>query len=266
MQDLMVTFPKKSLQRPSLWVATSAYGHASVARYGQAGLLPWLAEAGADGVEIRRELLPESFEDGGFTDLGRACAEHGLAVIYSAADELWQGDIASPAVARRLAEAEALGAIAIKFSLGHYISGTSAAWTHLSEVLAASDVPLIMVENDQTTSGGTLEPLSVFLAAAEQAGCPLGMTFDIGNWRWTGDDAAAAAQRLGRYVRYMHCKGIDISQGRPHARVPSEAEFDAWQALMGHFPAGVPRAIEYPLQSTDPIQLTRQEIGRLATL
>lgn len=264
MPNSVVAFATGTPGRPALLVATSAYGHDQVARLGQAGLLPWLVEAGADGVEIRRELLPEAFVD--FAGLGRACAAAGLTVVYSAADALWQGEIAAPTVAERLTEADALGAIAIKFSLGRYTAGDTSVWTELRAILASSEVPLVMVENDQTVEGGTLEPLASCLADAEQAGCPLAMTFDIGNWRWTGSDGVTAAQRLGRHVRYVHCKGIEIRQDRPHACVPREAELDAWQTMMAHFPAGVPRAIEYPLQAADPVGLTRQELGRLAAL
>ncbi|HCW47042.1 MAG TPA: xylose isomerase, partial [Erwiniaceae bacterium] len=42
-------------------VVSAAYGHQKVAELGgQRALLPIIAEAGADGVEIRRELFTES--------------------------------------------------------------------------------------------------------------------------------------------------------------------------------------------------------------
>lgn len=260
----MVTFPRRFPDRPSLWVATSAYGHDMTHHHGQAGLLPWLAEAGADGVEIRRELLPEGFDD--FAGLGRACVEHGLGVVYSAADALWQNDAASHGTVTRLAEAKALGAIAIKFSLGHYEQGDAAAWASLTRCLHEAALPCVMVENDQTQDGGTLEPLGAFLTDAERAACPLSMTFDIGNWCWTGEDALQAAHRLGRHVRYVHCKGTLTRRGRLSACVPDDATLADWQPLMATFHNGVARAIEYPLQDADPIALTRRQLQRLATL
>lgn len=262
--DLIATFPRRISDRPSLWVATSAYGHDQVARHGQDGLLPWLAEAGADGVEIRRELLPDGFAD--FVALGKACQAHGLAVVYSAADALWQDTAACPSVEMRLAEADALGAIAIKFSLGRYPPGDEASWSYLRHLMERTAVPLVMVENDQTMEGGTLEPLAAFLDDAEQAGCPLAMTFDIGNWRWTDSDAHEAARRLGRYVRYVHCKGTLTYLERPHACVPSDEELADWQPIMAQFMPDMPRAIEYPLQAPNPTELTRQELSRLARL
>ena len=44
-----------------IMVVTAAYGHDQVrAAGGQTAMLPIIAEAGADGVEIRRELLTEA--------------------------------------------------------------------------------------------------------------------------------------------------------------------------------------------------------------
>lgn len=250
--------------RPAQLIATSAYGYAAIAEHGQEGVLPWLAAAGATGVEIRRELLPAGFD--AFAALGEACARQRLSVVYSAADMLWQDEAPAVTLGERLAEAAALGACAIKFSLGDYLHAPTAAWTTLREALAAVPVALVMVENDQTPQGGTIEPLVACLADAERAGCPLTMTFDIGNWAWTGDDAASAARRLGRYVRYVHCKGVAWRDGKPHAAVPSAAELHDWRALFAAFPAAVPRAIEYPLQGENLVAVSRNELARLACL
>jgi len=250
--------------RPAQLIATSAYGYATIAEHGQEGILPWLTSAGATGVEIRRELLPTGFD--GFEALGKACAQQQLSVVYSAADELWQDNAPAATLDERLAEAVALDAQAIKFSLGNYRHGPTYNWTALRETLTATPLGLVMVENDQTLQGGTLEPLAAFLHAAAQAGCPLYMTFDIGNWSWTGGDVEKAAQLLGCYVRYVHCKGVAWRGGKPHATVPSAEELQAWRPLFSAFPPRVPRAIEYPLQGEDRIAVSRDELARLAPL
>jgi len=259
----VVTFPSpfsNHTSGPAVLVATSAYGRDTIAQLGQAAVLPWLA--GADGVEIRRELLPVGFTD--FVGLGRACAAQGLAVVYSAADVLWEGDRPAASLDDRLREGCALGAAAVKVSLGHYDTGDAASWAALGERLAAA--PPLLVENDQTPEGGTPGPLAACLEAAEAAGCPLGMTFDIGNWHWTDSDPLAAAGRLGRFVRYLHCKGIVHDGQHPQASVPDDAELIAWQALLAHFPDDLPRAIEYPLQAPDPRALTDEQLNRLRRL
>lgn len=261
----MVSFPPLALgvsPGPAALVATSAYGRPLIEARGQAAVLPWLAAAGADGVEIRRELLPEGFAD--FAGLGRACADRGLTVVYSAADSLWAGEHPVAGLADRLSEAAALGAAAVKVSLGHYAGADAFAWAALRERLAAA--PPLLVENDQTPEGGTPEPLAACLEAAAAAACPLAMTFDIGNWHWTGSDPLAAARRLGRFVRYLHCKGVAHDADHPRARVPDDAELAAWEALLACFPADLPRAIEYPLEAPDPVALTAEQLTRLRRL
>lgn len=247
---------------PAVLVSTSAYGQNLIATHGQAAVLPWLAAAGADGVEIRRELLPEDFAD--FIGLGQACAAQGLAVIYSAPDGLWEAGGLTVRLDQRLDEAAALGAVAIKVSLGHYPGGSLVDWAALRDRL--NDFPPLLVENDQTPEGGTPEHLAEFLEDAAAAGCSLGMTFDIGNWHWTDSDPLDAARRLGPFVRYLHCKGIVHDGGRLGAGVPHDSELSAWKALLAHLPRGLPRAIEYPLQGQDPVALTAEQLARLRRL
>ncbi|MFD2315233.1 sugar phosphate isomerase/epimerase family protein [Halomonas organivorans] len=263
----MVTFPKilrTTPEAPAVLVATSAYGQELIAAHGQAAVLPWLAAADADGVEIRRELLPEGFED--YTGLGQACRDNGLGIVYSAADALWADDRLAAGLTQRLEEAERLGAAAIKLSLGQYTGASPATWQRLVKLVAASPVDRVMIENDQTREGGTLAPLAACLEDAEAADCPLAMTFDIGNWHWTGEDPIQAAEHLGRFVAYVHCKGVVQGQGQPHASVPDLCELTDWRVLMAHFPSGVPRAIEYPLQAPDLTAFTREQLHRLRTL
>ena len=97
--------------------------------------------------------------------------------------------------------------------------------------------------------------------------------------------AQQAAERLGRHVRYVHCKGVstDIS-GKCHARVPSDKDLCEWSTMFRHFPKDVMRAIEYPLQPTPPLaqddmrhadlryplsdlpSITRREVERLRAI
>jgi 2-dehydro-3-deoxygluconokinase len=148
--------------------------------------------------------------------------------------------------------------------MGHYPGGAQVDWPALLERLAAA--PPLLVENDQTPEGGTLEPLATCLEDAAAAGCPLGMTFDIGNWHWTGNDPLAAAQRLGPFVRYLHCKGVVCDQGHLRASVPNDGELATWHTLLAHLPTQVPRAIEYPLQGQDLAAITTEQLARLRRL
>ncbi|MGO2502951.1 MAG: hypothetical protein ACTH7C_07455, partial [Cobetia marina] len=60
----MVPLPKlgRFSTLPQVAVCTSAFGSTLMLAQGQAASLKWIHEAGADKVEIRRELLPTDFQ------------------------------------------------------------------------------------------------------------------------------------------------------------------------------------------------------------
>lgn len=248
------------MQTKQTTVALSAFGASTVKSLGQERFVPVVASAGANGIEIRRELFEG---EAGLETLRDLIEGHRLFAVYSAPMELWREDhrLDREALASMLGEAERLGARFLKVSLGHY--GQSSPLPELAAALAVSQVRLL-VENDQTPYGGRPAPLADFFAACERAGLPCGMTFDIGNWRWTDTDPAAAAEGLGRYVEYVHCKGVEASGGRLKA-VPLEDEDASWRRLFRHFQPAVPRAIEFPLVGDDLVAVTRHHLTQIAT-
>lgn len=235
-------------------VVTAAYGHQKVAELGgQQALLPIIAEAGADGVEIRRELLSASALQQ-LPQLAAAIAEHRLKAFYSVPDALFtaQGDL-NPQLDSYLQEAEQLGARLLKLSLGHYRPGAEAG---LAPLLAKSPVTPV-VENDQTECG-TLTAIATFFDQ-----CALmPMTFDMGNWLWTGDDAQAAAHRLARHVSYIHVKAAIPHHDSFRAIALDEAD-GSWRALLKQLPGDAPRGIEFPLQGDDLVAVTRHYVDLL---
>lgn len=241
-------------------VATSAYGVGIVRQLGQTHFIDVVADGGAAGIEIRRELFTSDLPD--LARMGRHIAARGLYAVYSVPLELW-GEDGRPCYAlldEAMAEAARLGARCLKVSLGHFPPQADLA--PLAAWLAAAPVPLL-VENDQTMHGGAIDALARFLAAAGDAGAQVGMTFDIGNWHWAGADPQAAATLLGPYVRYVHCKAVRRDGPRLVA-VPVSDEEPGWRAPFSHFPRGVQRAIEFPLSGGDPVALTRRYVALLA--
>lgn len=241
------------------FVSLGAYGRELAARVGQAELARIAALAGADGVEFRAEL-----QRGGADELPaqrEVVREHGLAVVWSSPDGLWDADgrLATAAIARAFDMARALGAGRVKMSLGGYRSG--AALDALLPWLQRGDIELI-VENDQTDAAGTLPPLLDFFERCQALGQRVPMTFDIGNWCWTGEDPLAAARVLGRQVGYIHCKGVQRLPAQWVA-VPLQASAAPWRSVLRQLPGGVPRAIEYPLQGDDLVPLTRAQLALL---
>lgn len=246
------------MKKPEIIVVTAAYGTQQVADLGgQAALLPIIKDAGADGVEIRREL----FSDTELTQLhalGHSIRQHQLSASYSVPETLWLEDgTLNPRLAQYLQEAEQLGAQRLKLALGYFVDLSD---RQLVEVLATSGVTLV-VENDQTPAS-KLAPMLQFFHRACDAALPLDMTFDMGNWLWTGEDALQAAAQLSRYVSYIHVKAA-VPHGDSFRAIALDDADDQWRTLLNALPADAPRGIEFPLQGDDLRAVTRHYVDLL---
>jgi sugar phosphate isomerase/epimerase len=88
------------------------------------------------------------------------------------------------------------------------------------------------------------------------------MTFDIGNWHWTGECPLQAASALAPRVRYVHCKGVQRQPTRWVA-VPIVESAAPWRGVLGALPRCMPWAIEYPIAGDDLFAVTRHEVEQL---
>ncbi|WP_370425908.1 sugar phosphate isomerase/epimerase family protein [Pantoea vagans] len=245
--------------KPDIIVVTAAYGHTQIAALGgQAALLPIIQQAGADGVEIRRELL----DDAALADLpalARAIAEHQLHASYSVPDTLFcDGGEINPRITHYVEEARQLNAQRLKVALGDF---TGALPCEKLQALLA-DLPFqLTVENDQTEHG-RLAPSVAFFTAVREANLPISMTFDMGNWCWTGENADQAAEQLAAQVGYVHVKAAVPHQDSFRAIALDEAD-DHWRTLLQKLPARAPRGIEFPLEGDDLTAVTRHYVSLL---
>lgn len=249
---------------PEVLVSLSSFGATEVRRHGQAWFAALAAEAGADGVEVRGELLNDAQAE--LPAIAALAAVRGLSLVYSSPEGLWdgQGALDQGALARGLVAAQALGAGRLKMAIGGYGPGSAASLPLLAQQLAAGRVELV-IENDQTERAGTLAALQAFFEQAGAAGLALGMTFDMGNWHWTGEDPLQAAARCAPRVRYVHCKGVQ-RESRQWAAVPLAASAAPWRAILRGLPREVPRAIEYPLQGEDLLAVTCEQLELLRSV
>jgi len=152
----------------------------------------------------------------------------------------------------------------LKVSLGYFTENCDL--SRLADILSLSPVQLL-VENDQTIQGGHIEPLQRFFDQVEQRRLPVKMTFDIGNWLWQDQSASTAARLLGRHVDYLHCKGVARRpDGKLIATPPTATDLHSWERLLRQMAQGVTRAVEYPLQGSDLLSLTREQVQTLARL
>lgn len=48
------------------------------------------------------------------------------------------------------------------------------------------------------------------MKAVTKAGVNIGYVYDLGNWRFVGEDERAAAELLKDYVQYIHVKDVQL--------------------------------------------------------
>lgn len=242
-----------------IFVVTAAYGHKHIEKLGgQVALLPIIADAGADGVEIRRELLND--EDlAHLSSLAYAIEMHNLQACYSAPVPLClEGGALNPRLPALLEEARTLKSLWLKVSLGHFHD--QAALLALRDWLATSQVKLV-VENDQTECG-KIAPMLRFKNACEALSLPVSLTFDSGNWLWVGESPEAAAKLLAASVGYIHVKAAIPHHATYRAIPPDEAD-QRWLQLLASLPANAPRGIEFPLEGEDLTAVTQHYVNLL---
>ena len=242
-----------------IMVVTAAYGAEQVRQAGgQRAMLPVIAGAGADGVEIRRELF-NSEELLALPALGESIELLGLLACYSAPAALFMPDgTLNPQLPALLQEAKTLNALWLKVSLGHFANTLQ--FTTLRDWLESSGMKLV-VENDQTVCG-RLPPMQRFNAACHTQKLPVQLTFDMGNWLWVGDSPEEAARHLAPAVSYIHVKAAEPHQEKFRA-VPPDQAADRWLALLDNLPADAPRGIEFPLTGHDLTAVTRRYVNLL---
>lgn len=243
-------------------ISLSSFGAAEVRRHGQLWFARLAQAAGADGVEVRGELLLDGVAE--LEDIRHALPD--MRRIYSSPDGLWcdEGRLDDAALARALAYAKALGAARLKMAIGGYQAASAHTMASLQALLRQTEIELV-IENDQTESAGTLTALQAFFASADAAGLSLGMTFDMGNWHWTGECPLQAARLLAQRVCYVHCKGVQRQLQRWVA-VPLAESAAPWRAILRTQPAHQPWAIEYPLVGDDLLAVTQREVSQLRRL
>jgi sugar phosphate isomerase/epimerase len=247
-------------------VSLSSFGAVEMDRRGQLWGAQIARAAGADGVEVRGELLRDPAVE--LPALAEA-AGAGFASVYSSPEGLWtrDGRLHHAALNRGIAAATLLGAARLKMAIGDFNASSHDSLADLKARLAGTSVELV-IENDQTAAAGTPPALHAFFEAADRVGLDLGMTFDIGNWHWVGESPLQAARLFVDRVRYVHCKGVQRLPEKWIA-VPLADSIAPWRAVLRALPPDVPRAIEYPLRGDDLDDLsavTRDQIAQLRSL
>lgn len=246
---------------PKTLISLTSFGAAEVLRHGQLWFARLSQSAGADGVEVREELLRDAARELPELAAWASEAAHGGAMdlVYSCPRPLFAADgtLTLTSLEHAIAASYRLGALQLKMSIGGFAARPES-FDAIAQALRGSGITLL-IENDQTAQAGTVYALECFFNFADAAGLPLPMTFDMGNWAYQGECALQAAQRFSRRVGYVHAKGVQRLPAKWVA-VPLTESALPWRATLRALPAGAPRAIEYPLVGDDLQAVVRREL------
>ncbi|WP_240538482.1 sugar phosphate isomerase/epimerase [Rhodoferax sp. PAMC 29310] len=242
-------------------ISLSSFGAAEVRRHGQLWFSQLSFDAGADGVEVRSELIVDELHE--LAAIRQLACEEQKALVYSCALPLWDpiGELDSNALNRAIQATLTLGATRLKMSIGGFKPSSRSTLDTVHAMLKGLPFDVV-IENDHTVAAGSLPALQHFFVASRASPFKPGMTFDVGNWHWAGECPLLAAQSLSCYVAYIHCKGVQRLP-RQWVAVPLSDSSAPWRAVLRALPQGTPWAIEYPLIGDDLLQVTRDEIAQL---
>ena len=235
-------------------VPINAFDRFEVLKKGQTSFIRLIADSGAYGIEIRRELLSD--EDPSLHQIKQEIEQYQLFTVYSAPIELWKEDhqLNKKELNEILEEGKDLGAKWIKVSLGHFQKGQSDL-IELNTFLDQHQEVQLLVENDQTLHGGNIHHLTSFFESASEQSTPVKMTFDAGNWYYSGQEVDEAVSKLAPYVMYLHLKQVEDDNGE-FITVPLQKDGShSWEKVMNHFPAEMVKALEFPIE---PKERTRE--------
>ncbi|HSU80679.1 MAG TPA: hypothetical protein VLK78_09690 [Candidatus Angelobacter sp.] len=213
-----------------------------------------IKESGAYGIEIRRELLSPQTPK---LEWIRSSVADDLFIVYSAPFPLWldDGALNENGLKRVYNEAQTVNAQWIKLSLGNYREEVSDL-IHLREVIESQSPYKIqlVVENDQTEVGGNIQRFKTFFEQVDQQALPIKMTFDSGNWLYTGQDPFGAWEALSSYVIYLHLKQVIQQDGQLETIPLSLNAQSMWVPFVKALPDECVIALEFPIF---PLQKTK---------
>lgn len=228
-------------------VPLNAFNRVEVFEKGQISFIKLIADAGAFGVEIRRELFLE--ENPPLESLKQEIDQYQLFTVYSAPIELWNKNhqLNEQELTTIFQEGKVLGAKWIKVSLGHFSRSLSSISQLFYFLKQHSEIQLF-VENDQTLYGGNVANLKSFFESTSEQDVPVKMTFDAGNWYYTKQDVDEALTQLSQYVHYLHLKQVNQDNGEL-VTVPLQKDIGhSWERAMNSLPSHLVKALEFPIE------------------
>lgn len=207
-------------------------------------------DAGVDGFELRRELWPSVIPSDQISPIRSQVAAFPAPPAYSIPRPIFSnGRLDRETLGNGLSEARSFGCSLVKFSPLGMVPGERDLFELRSFLEDQAGGLTVTVENDQSAASGDIDQWVNFFERAAAVQCPIQMTFDLGNWLCVDRDPVEAAQKLGRYVAYVHIKSVEQKDGKWSARPIRSAA--ALHPALAYLPLDVPRAIEFPPVATN---------------
>lgn len=206
----------------------------------QSTLIEEAVKLGFEKVEVRREYIKDFQAE--LPAIKQAAFQHNVELFYSVPDEVFVNNKINEKLTDYLEEAKQMNVKHIKFNIGNFKTGGQ----KLTELKTLSDYGIaINIENDQTQLSGVIHAIDNFMKAVKENQLDIGYVYDLGNWRFVGEDEIEAAKKLKDYVRYIHVKDVIYIDNKPQATGLDHGEID-WRKVLTILPDDVPVAIEYP--------------------
>ncbi|MEB4887680.1 hypothetical protein [Priestia megaterium] len=160
-------------------------------------------------------------------------------------------------------EAVQLGAKWIKVSLGHFHLDRSNV-LDLKEFLSLNHGIELLIENDQSVYGGNIRSMKAFFEKAAIHDVPVDMTFDAGNWFFSGQDVREALHELSTYLKYLHLKQVEE---REEGLVTLSLDFEGnhrWINVMKCFPAELVKGLEFSIEPKEAVKKYIDSVTQLS--
>ena len=220
-----------------------------------------ITDLGIKNIEVRREFIKDFDKEP--EEIKKAAEKYQVTLFYSVPDSLYEsGTLQRDKIKGYFKEAVRMGCCNIKMTIGDYRSVCKEDVSFLNGLCDTCHIHLT-VENDQTKENGTLYKIKTFVTAYKGAGGKIGITFDIGNWLWQGEDPLANAISLKDDVTYIHLK--DAEKGSPPRTVLlGEGDID-YQRVLKNLREDIPLALEYPCGQEVMTQL-KIELDKLSDI
>lgn len=209
-------------------------------------LLADIKALGFQAVEIRREYFKDIQKE--IPLIKKEAARLGLELFYSVPDEVYVSGSINPNLVGYLQEANEMGVKQIKWNIGDFNGEL-----HTEELKTLIDSGVaITIENDQTQTSGTISAIKKYMTAVTAENLAIGYVYDLGNWRFVGEDEVTAAEALAEYVHYIHVKDVRYEANQPQATGLDHGVID-WRKVLSILPDNLPIAIEYPTKTNEEI-------------